>query len=102
MANEIAKALWDTSLGWLDAADKADDINSTIAYTGMAEIALAQARFAAEYPYLVGGASEAGIPYIEAPEGSTPNEQGIPVPTNNTPMPPGPEGGPKLWGAPRP
>ena len=80
--NEIAKSLWDTSIAWLHHADECEDINSTIAYTGMAEIALQQARFAGDYPELVLGLDE------------------IPRPNAGTPQPPGPTQGPRLWGAP--
>lgn len=95
--NEIAKSLWELSLKWLGAADDSDDINSTIAYTGMAEIALQQAQFAVNNPMLVGGAAEAGIPYA-LPAGAVPGPDGVPIPGPNTPAPQGPSQGPKLWG----
>lgn len=95
--NEIAKALWDLSLQWIEHADDADDINTTIAYTGMAEIALQQAQFALNNPMLVGGAPEAGIPYA-IPAGAVPGPGGVPIPGPETPAPQGPSGGPKLWG----
>lgn len=98
--NEIAKGLWDLSVAWLKAADDATDTNSTICYTGMAEIALQQAQFAVNNPMLVGGAPEAGIPYT-IPEGAVPGPGGLPIPGPNTPVPQGPSEGPKLWGAPK-
>lgn len=93
--NEIAKLLWDTSLENLNSAMESEDINETIALTGIAEIALLQAQFAVNNPLLVRGIDE-----YAPPPGSTPNAEGIPVPGENTPMPPGPTEGPKFWGAP--
>jgi hypothetical protein len=83
--NEIAKALWDISVAWLQHADKADDINTTIAYTGLAEIALQQAQFAVNNPSLVLGQDELPLP---------------PGATVAPPLPPGPTQGPRFWGAP--
>jgi hypothetical protein len=83
--NEIAKELWDLSVQWLDAADHADDINTTIAYTGMSEIALQQAQFAVNNPTLVMGQDELPLP---------------PGVTVAPPLPPGPTQGPRVWGAP--
>jgi hypothetical protein len=80
--NEIAKTLWDKSLDWLQHAHDVGDVNTTIAYTGMAEIALQQAQFAMDHPELVLG--------LDA----------LPKPTGNTPVPAGPMQGPRLWGAP--
>jgi hypothetical protein len=79
--NEIAKGLWDLSVQWLAHADKVDDLNSTIAYTGMAEIALQQAQFAVNNPELVAGLD------------------GLPLPPEGGPVPLGPTQGPRLWGA---
>lgn len=81
--NEVAKALWDTSTVWLQHAHDVDDINTTIAYTGLAEIALQQAQFAVNNPDLVMG--------LDA----------IPQPDENTPAPIGPTQGPRFWGAPQ-
>ena len=78
--NEIAKGLWDLSVAWLSQADKCDDINNTIAYTSMAEIALQQAQFAMNNPELVAGLD------------------GVPLPPEGGP-PLGPTQGPRLWGA---
>jgi hypothetical protein len=82
--NEIAKAHWDLAMKWIDVADQADDVNTTICYTGMAEFALKAARFAVEYPELVNG-----MDVVPMPEGEV----------MNTP-PRGPTQGPRLWGAP--
>lgn len=82
--NEIAKAHWDLSMQWIKAADDAEDVNTTICYTNMAEFALKAARFAAEYPALV-----AGI-----------DEMAPPMPNANSPVPHQPPQGPKFWGAP--
>lgn len=81
--NEIAKGLWDLSVAWLEHAEAVDDINTTIAYTGMAEIALQQAQFALNNPELVAG--------LDA----------IPMPQGGGQVPPGPTQGPRLWGAPQ-
>lgn len=78
--NEIAKQLWDLSVQLLNYAQAADDINNTIAFTGMAEIALQQAQFAVNNPSLVLGQDE------------------IPMPPG-TRLPPGPTQGPKFWGS---
>lgn len=82
--NEIAKTYWDLAVAWIDAADQAEDINSTIAYTGQAECALKLAQFAVNCPALV-----AGI-----------DEMAPPMPGPNSPVPAGPTQGPKFWGAP--
>jgi hypothetical protein len=82
--NEIAKAHWDLALSWLEAADQAEDINNTIAYTGQAECALKMAQFAVDNPALVAGIDEFAPPMPSAP------------------VPAGPSGGPKFWGAPGP
>jgi hypothetical protein len=81
--NETAKSYWDLAVAWLAHADSADDINSTIAYTGQAECALKMAQFAVNNPYLVTGVDEF------APPGPTPD----------APVPAGPSGGPKFWGS---
>ena len=80
--NEIAKGHYDLALQWMNYADEVEDINNTIAYTGLAECALKMAQFAVDNPDLVGA--------VLMPEGVT-----VPV---GREMPPGPEGGPKLWG----
>lgn len=95
--NEIAKAHWEKAVAWLDYANNAEDVNTTICYTGMAECALKMAQFAVNNPVLVGGPGEAGYP---VPPGSVINAQGIPVPGPNSPAPQGPSQGPKLWGTP--
>lgn len=82
--NEIAKAHYDLAVAWLSAADQADDINSTIAYTGQAECALKMAQFAVDNPALVMGIDEFAPP----------------MPNANSPVPAGPTQGPKFWGAP--
>jgi hypothetical protein len=80
--NEIAKANWDLAIVWMEhAADKDTDINSTIAYTGLAELALKAAQFAVNNPELVAGLDM------------------LPKPDANTPAPVGPTQGPRLWGA---
>lgn len=81
--NEIAYAYWITAGQHLQSADAATDINNTIAQTGMAECALNMAHFAAEYPELVLGLDQ------------------IPMPDQNSPVPPGPTQGPRVWGAPK-
>lgn len=98
--NEIAKAHWDLAMQWIKHADDADDVNTTICYTSMAEFALKAAQFAVDHPMLVGGAAEAGIPYA-IPEGAVQGDEGVPVPGPNTPAPQAPSGGPKFWGAPQ-
>jgi hypothetical protein len=82
--NEIARGYWDLAEQWIAHADNVDDINNTIAYTGMAECALKLARFAVENPALVMGVDEF------APPGP-----------GNSPAPRGPTEGPKFWGAPQ-
>lgn len=84
MVNEIAKAHYDLALAWMNHADECDDINTTIAYTGLAECALKLAQFAVDNPYLVQGVDEF------APPGPKPE----------SPVPQGPMQGPKFWGAP--
>jgi hypothetical protein len=80
--NEIAKANWDLAIVWMEhAADEDTDINSTIAYTGLAELALKAAQFAVNNPELVMGLDM------------------LPRPDANTPPPVGPTQGPRLWGA---
>lgn len=61
----------------MNKAVDAEDIDYKIAFTSMAEIYLAQARFAAEHPEVVMGVQVAETP---------------------PPTPVGPPGGPKLWG----
>lgn len=82
--NEIASSYWTLAAAWLQAADEADDINSTIAYTGQAECALKMAQFAVDNPLLVQGIDEF------APPGPQPGST----------VPAGPTQGPKFWGAP--
>lgn len=86
--NEVAKALWDLSVQYLEHAGTDVDTNTTICYTGMAEIALQQAEFAVKYPSLVAG--EDAVPL---PPGMT-IEHGMATPA-------GPTTGPRLWGAPK-
>lgn len=82
--NGIAKAHWDLAMAWIKHADDTEDINTTIAYTGMAEFALKAAQFAVNNPALVAGIDEF------APPGPKPG----------SPIPAGPSTGPKFWGAP--
>lgn len=81
--NNVAKELWDKSIQWLGEADTATDINSTIALTGQAEIALRQAEFAAKYPDIVGVVD----PVIAAAQANITPRQ----------VPSGPPGGPQVW-----
>lgn len=94
--NAIAKAHYDLAVAWLDHADKAEDINSTIAYTGQAECAVKLAQFAVENPSLVAGVDEYGPP--EIPPGTTrvSDEQALAALGESS----GPTQGPKFWGAP--
>lgn len=85
--NEIAKTLWDTSVAWLEHANESDDVNTTIAYTGLAEIALQQAQFAVNNPDLVLG------------QDSVPMPDGDVMPAGVPPY--GPTQGPRFWGAPQ-
>jgi hypothetical protein len=80
--NEVAKAMWDKAVTYLDAAVDTDEINSAICYTGIGELSLKMAQFAVEQPWLVGGAEEAGIP----------------MPQQDSPVPSAPMTGPKVWG----
>lgn len=98
--NDIAKAMWDISITHLESAIDTDDVNEAICYTGIAEIALQAAQFAVNNPYLVGGAAEAGIPYVQIPDDAVPSGTpgDLPVPGPKTPVPQGPTGGPQVWG----
>lgn len=89
--NEIAKAMWDISIQYLDAAQSEEDVSSSICYTGIAECALKAAQFAVNNPFLVGGEQEAGLP----PGAMTGHVSPLP------PVPQGPTSGPQVWGAPR-
>lgn len=80
--NQIASDYWTLAAAWLEAADKAEDINSTIAYTGQAECALKMAQFAVNNPYLVQGIDEFSPP--------GPQQQQ-----------PAPMEGPRFWGPPK-
>ena len=94
--NEIAKAHWDLAMQWIKAADDADDVNTTICYTGMAEFALKAAQFAVNNPLLVQGIDE-----YAPPAGAIAGVAGgLPTPGPNSPVPQGPTQGPKFWGAP--
>lgn len=75
--NETAMEYWALAQAWLQAADEATDVNSTIALTSQAECAVKLARFAAEFL---------------GPD--------VPQPNANSPVPQYPTQGPKVWGAP--
>jgi hypothetical protein len=83
MINQVAKDYWELAQRWLQHADEAQDINTTIAYTGQAECALNMAQFAVDNALLVAGIDE-NAPPVPVPEG----------------MPSAPMQGPKFWGAP--
>ena len=93
--NQIAKANWDLAVTWLAHAADAEDVNTTICYTGMAECALKMAQFAVNNPYLVQGIDE-----YAPPPGAVTAPGEIPKPGPNSPVPAGPTQGPKFWGAP--
>lgn len=82
--NEIAKALWDTSNQYLEAAQAEADVNISICYVSIGELALKSAQFAVNNPALVAGVDEF------APPGPQPGST----------VPAGPTQGPKFWGAP--
>jgi|tagenome__1003787_1003787.scaffolds.fasta_scaffold10150989_1 hypothetical protein len=82
--NEIAKAMWDTAIAHLEAAQADEDVNIAICNTGIGELALKAAQFAVNNPALVAGIDEYAPPM---PGGA---------------IPAGPTQGPKFWGAPGP
>lgn len=93
--NETAHGYWQLAEGWLEHADNCDDINSTIAYTGMAECALKMAQFAVNNPNLVVGKDDEENSVLQAAQRQI--DQGMIAPQD---IPQGPPGGPKLWGSP--
>lgn len=87
MMNETARAQWEMAQNWIHTAHEAEDVNTTICYTGMAEFALKAAQFAVDHPDIVGE-----VEAVQYPPGYVAPDR---------PMPPGPTGGPQFWGAPQ-
>lgn len=82
--NEIAKAMWDIATQYLEAAQAETDVNASICYTSIGELALKSAQFAVNNPSLVAGEDAVPLP---------------PGPALDSVAPVGPTQGPKFWGS---